>query len=150
MAEKKVTTKTERTKLEAMAFFGLSRMPKKHVQGHCYTKAIAKVRKYDGNFYYVAQTSDETGNMRVAKDFEDIYAIKEIVEVYPIDAFIPQTKRNTLQTMSREERIAFIMEYGENIVPCMDSLQEMEDNHLFAICMRIFRLLKVRCGDDEL
>jgi hypothetical protein len=136
-------TKEERTRIEAMAFFGLSKLPKKLRKEETYTSAIVKIQKFDGNMYYAIQRSDKTGNLRIVKDFEELYAISSIEEVYPIDPFMPIIEGKSLKIMDIVEKIVFLTNCKQEWIPSAEELGKMEVEHLDELCVRVLRAMKM-------
>jgi hypothetical protein len=136
-------TKEERTRIEAMAFFGLSKLPKKLRKEETYTSAIVKIQKFDGNMYYAIQRSDKTGKLRIVKDFEELYAISSIEEVYPIDPFMPIIEGKSLKIMDIVEKIVFLTNCKQEWIPSAEELGKMEVEQLDELCVRVLRAMKM-------
>lgn len=136
-------TKEERTRIEAMAFFGLSKLPKKLRKEETYTSAIVKIQKFDGNMYYAIQRSDKTGKLRIVKDFEELYAISSIEEVYPIDPFMPIIEGKSLKIMDIVEKIVFLTNCKQEWIPSAEELGKMEVEQLDELCVRVLRSMKM-------
>lgn len=136
-------TKEERTRIEAMAFFGLSKLPKKLRKEETYTSAIVKVQKFDGNMYYAIQRSDKTGKLNIVKDFEDLYAISSIEEVYPIDPFMPIIEGMSLKIMDISEKVRFLSSLNKDWIPSVPELEGMDVEKLDELCARVLRAMKM-------
>lgn len=136
-------TKEERTRIEAMAFFGLSKLPKKHRKEETYTTAIVKVQKFDGNMYYAIQRSDKSGKLNIVKDFEELYAISSIEEIYPIDPFIPLIDGKPLKVMDIVDKILFLSNCKQEWIPRAEELGKMEVEKLDELCVRVLRAIKM-------
>lgn len=136
-------TKEERTRIEAMAFFGLSKLPKKLRKEETYTSAIVKIQKFDGNMYYAIQRSDKTGKFNIVKDFEDLYAISSIEEVYPIDPFMPIIEGRSLKIMDISEKVRFLSSLNKDWIPSVSELEGMDVEKLDELCARVLRAMKM-------
>lgn len=136
-------TKEERTRIEAMAFFGLSKLPKKLRKEETYTSAIVKIQKFDGNMYYAIQRSDKTGKLSIVKDFEELYAISSIEEVYPIDPFMPIIEGKSLKIMDIVEKVVFLTNCKQEWIPSAEELGKMEVEQLDELCVRVLRAMKM-------
>lgn len=136
-------TKGERTKIEAMAFLGLSKLPKRLRKEETYTTAVVKVQKFDGNMYYAIQRSDSTGKLNIVKDFEELYAISSIDEIYPIDPFIPLIDGKPLKVMDIVDKILFLSNCKQDWIPSAAELGAMNIDDLDSFCVRVLRAMKI-------
>lgn len=136
-------TKEERTRIDAMAFFGLSKLPKKLRKEETYTSAIVKIQKFDGNMYYAIQCSDKTGKFNIVKDFEELYAISSIEEVYPIDPFMPIIEGRSLKIMDIYEKVRFLSSINKDWIPSVSELEWMDVEKLDELCARVLRAMKM-------
>lgn len=134
-------TVTEKTRIEAMAFFGLSKMPRKLRKDEAYNNAILKVLKFDGNNYYVIQKANNDGKLNIVMDF-DGPAIHSIVETYPIDPFIPQVKGINVKEADVVEKVLFLSECNFDFVPNAEKLGQMSIEELDELCIRVIRVVK--------
>ena len=134
-------TKSEQTKIDAMAFLSVSRLPKKLKEGDCYTEAIVKVQKYDGNQYYAIQKSDKEGNLNIVKDFEEIYAIHSIVDVYPIEPFVACINNMPLKVVDVEDKIKYLLGFSNDWIPSKSKLETMDVSEIDELCKRMCRAL---------
>lgn len=136
-------TKEERTRIDAMAFFGLSKLPKKLRKEETYTTAVVKIQKYDGNMYYAIQRSDNTGKLNIVKDFEELYAISSIEEIYPIDPFMPIIEGKSLKIMDISEKVRFLSSLNKDWIPSVSELEGMDVEKLDELCARVLRAMKI-------
>lgn len=135
--------KSEQTKIDAMAFLSLSKMPKKLRKEDCYTTAVLKVKKYDGNSYYVIQRSDSNGNLKIVKDFEEMYSILRIEEIYPIDPFLPEINGKGLEVNSQEEKIDFVIKHKRDNTLSREQLEILPEEEVEELCKKVLRAIKI-------
>lgn len=136
-------TKGEQTRIEAMAFLGLSKLPKKLRKEETYTTAVVKIQKYDGNMYYAIQRSDNTGKLNIVKDFEELHAIARIEEIYPLDPFVPMIEGRTMKSMDIVDKILFLSNCKQDWIPSAAELGAMNIDDLDGLCVRVLRAMKM-------
>lgn len=136
------TTVTEKTRVEAMAHFGLTRMPRKLRKEETYIDAIVKVLKFDGNHYYAIQKANKNGKYSIVMDF-DGPAIHTIEEIYPIDPFFPQIAGRNVKDVDVVEKVKFLSECCFDFVPSVDKIGQMSVDELDELCIAAIRTVKM-------
>ena len=115
----------EKSLIKCLAALDLRDLPKEWDKENVWILAVGLISKIDGTFSYAALKKDKDGNARVVKDFGNICAIRQVEKVYPykyLDAtFVPYFK-----TRSKDERIAWLEQMGEECNFCEMSAKELD------------------------
>ena len=103
-----MATTKEFTKIEALSYFDLDKLPRKHKDGEEYAEAIALALKTDGKEYYVVQGVDKDGNIVVKKDFEGTYGIVRLLEIYPVTTVKVEIDGVPLSKAKKQDKVNWI------------------------------------------
>lgn len=132
-------TKQEYTLIECLKWFGIPKLPeaKRYI---LYSAAVVRVLKTDGKEYFAVQTSDSNGNLAIKKDFEESHSIVSIVETYPIDRFYMKAGMKSMDSMTRGDKLLWLMSCRYSFVPGMSELDGLDDAGIDLMCSRVLRL----------
>lgn len=115
----------EKSLIDALSFCSLRKLPAPWDKENIYLLALALVAKSDGTKSYVALKKNKDGKDAYVKDFGNVSAIKNIIEIYPyqyLDAkFLPSFK-----TRTKEERITWLNKIGGEKDYSDKSLKELD------------------------
>lgn len=101
------TTK-EYTKIEALRYFDLDKLPRKRKDDEEYAEAIVLALKTNGKEYYIIHGVDKFGNIVVKKDFEGTYGIVKVLEIYPVTKVKLEIDGVPLSKAKKQEKIDWL------------------------------------------
>lgn len=129
----------EMSRLKAMQYLHLTRMPKKVNHGEIWSCSIVRVMKNNGMEYYAVQGIDSEGNLIIKADFEELHSIVKVVESYPILPFKPCIDKKPIDMCSVEEMSNWLSSTLAERGMEAEDLEGVGDYELFVKCIRLMR-----------
>lgn len=132
---------TELSKMKCMQYFGLMQMPEPAKEGQLWSSAILRVLKNDGYEYYVAQGTDNSGNLCIKADYEGEHCIIKTIETHPIMPFEPKLDKIPLEMCSKKDLANWITIMDTPLNPGQWELNSMKTKDIYDLCVRCLRLM---------
>jgi hypothetical protein len=107
-----ITNLKERTKLDALSYCRLKKMPEIYDGESLWVSAIALVSKSNGQESYVLLRKNEKLGDDVIKDFGSVSSIAVIKEIYPFEFVKKKDLPNFSKKSGKEDRLQYLSYYN--------------------------------------